>query len=188
MTEMPALTTERLSVRPLTSEDFPAYRALEPDIPDDRQRATLAWRVASYRELGALLQPPYGERAIALGAGGALVGLCGLVPSFGPFGLLESWPRDHDEERARRFLPAVGMYWMLDPAHRGNGYATEAAAALIAYGFGEMRLQRIVATTEPANTASQAVMRRLGMRLDRNPEPEPPWFQVVGILDSSPRL
>ncbi|MFI5050524.1 MAG: GNAT family N-acetyltransferase [Gaiellales bacterium] len=188
MTEMPALTTERLSVRPLTSEDFPAYRALEPDIPDDRQRATLAWRVASYRELGALLQPPYGERAIALGAGGALVGLCGLVPSFGPFGLLESWPRDHDEERARRFLPAVGMYWMLDPAHRGNGYATEAAAALIAYGFGEMRLQRIVATTEHANTASQAVMRRLGMRLDRNPEPEPPWFQVVGILDSSPRL
>ena len=66
MTEMPVLTTERLSVRPLTSEDFPAYCALEPDIPDDRQRATLAWRVASYRELGALLQPPYGERAIAL--------------------------------------------------------------------------------------------------------------------------
>ncbi len=76
------------------------------------------------------------------------------------------------------------MYWMLDPAHRGNGYATEAAAALIAYGFGEMRLQRIVATTEHANTASQAVMSRLGMRLDRNPEPEPPWFQVVGILDA----
>ena len=184
MTEMPALTTERLSVRPLTSEDFPAYRALEPDIPDDRQRATLAWRVASYSELGALLQPPYGERAITLRAGGTLVGLCGLVPAFGPFGLLETWPRDPDEERARRFLPAVGMYWMLDPAYRGNGYATEAAAALIAYGFGEMRLQRIVATTEHANTASQAVMSRLGMRLDRNPEPEPPWFQVVGILDA----
>ena len=127
MTEMPVLTTERLSVRPLTSADFPAYRALEPDIPDGRQRATLAWRVASYRELGALLQPPYGERAIALQAGGTLVGLCGLVPAFGPFGLLETWPRDPDEERARRFLPAVGMYWMLDPAYRGNGYATEAA-------------------------------------------------------------
>ena len=106
------------------------------------------------------------------------------MPSFGPFGLLETWPRDADEERARRFLPAVGMYWMLDPAHRGNGYATEAAAALIAYGFGEMRLQRIVATTEHTNTASQAVMSRLGMRLDRNPEPEPPWFQVVGMLDA----
>jgi len=89
MTEMPALTTERLSVRPLTSEDFPAYRTLEPDIPDDRQRATLAWRVAGYRELGALLQPPYGERAVALRAGGTLVGLCGLVPAFGPFGLFQ---------------------------------------------------------------------------------------------------
>ena len=55
---------------------------------------------------------------------------------------------------------------------------------LVAYGFAEMRLQRIVATTEHANTASQAVMSRLGMRLDRNPEPEPPWFQVVGILDA----
>jgi [ribosomal protein S5]-alanine N-acetyltransferase len=188
MTEMPVLTTERLSVRPLTSEDFPAYRALEPDIPDDRQRRTLAWRVAGYHELGALLQPPYGERAIALRDGGALVGLCGLVPSMGPFGLLDTWPREPDDALARRFLPAVGMYWMLDPAHRGHGYATEAAAALVAYGLGEMNLQRIVATTEHTNTASQAVMRRLGMRLDRNPEPEPPWFQVVGILDAVPRL
>src|SRR5689334_8802635 len=126
MTEMPILTTERLSVRPLTSDDFSAYRALEPDIPDDRKRATLAWRVANYRELGELLQPPYGERGIALRDGGPLVGLCGLVPSFGPFGLLESWPRDPDERRAHRFLPAVGMYWMLDPVHRGHGYATEA--------------------------------------------------------------
>jgi RimJ/RimL family protein N-acetyltransferase len=188
MTEMPMLMTERLSVRPLTSDDFPTYRALEPDIPDDRKRATLAWRVANYRELGALFQPPYGERAITLRDGGALVGLCGLVPSFGPFGLLESWPRDPDARRARRFLPAVGMYWMLDPAHRGNGYATEAATALVAYGFREMNLQRIVATTEHTNTASQAVMRRLGMRLDTNPEPEPPWFQVVGILDAASGL
>jgi hypothetical protein len=25
-------------------------------------------------------------------------------------------------------------------------------------------------------------MRRLGMRVEENPEPEPAWFQVVGIL------
>jgi RimJ/RimL family protein N-acetyltransferase len=186
MTEMPILTTQRLSVRPLTSDDFSAYSALEPDISEVRKRETLAWRVASYRELGALLQPAYGERAIVLRESGALVGLCGLVPSLGPFGLLESWPRDPDTVRARRFLPAVGMYWMLAPEHRGNGYATEAAEALIGYGLGDMGLQRMVATTEHANTASQAVMRRLGMRLDANPEPEPPWFQVVGIMDATP--
>ena len=184
MTEMPLLTTQRLSVRPLTSEDYPAYSALEPDIPDAQKRSTLAWRAATYRELGALMQPAYGERAIVLRDSGALVGLCGLVPSMGPFGLLETWPRDPDDDSARRFLPAVGMYWMLDPAHRGRGYATEAAAALIGYGLGEMRLQRMVATTEHENTASQAVMRRLGMRLDANPDPEPPWFQVVGIIDA----
>jgi hypothetical protein len=27
-------------------------------------------------------------------------------------------------------------------------------------------------------------MRRLGMRIDRNPYPDPPWFQVVGILEN----
>jgi len=160
MTEMPVLTTERLSVRPLTSADFPAYRALEPDIPDDRQHATLAWRVAGYRELGALLQPPYGERAIALRDDDTLLGLCGLVPSFGPFGLLETWPRDPDEDRARRFLPAVGMYWMLDPAHRGRGYATEAAAALVAFAFSDPRVRLIRAHTLPTANASTRVLTK----------------------------
>lgn len=33
------------------------------------------------------------------------------------------------------------------------------------------------------NTASTAVMRKLGMRIDDNPLREPPWLQVVGILE-----
>jgi hypothetical protein len=41
---------------------------------------------------------------------------------------------------------------------------------------------RIVATTENDNTRSIAVMRRLGMTIERNPSAEPRWFQTVGVL------
>jgi hypothetical protein len=42
----------------------------------------------------------------------------------------------------------------------------------------------VVATTAYVNEASQRVMARLGMRVERNPCPDPPWFQVVGTLDN----
>lgn len=41
--------------------------------------------------------------------------------------------------------------------------------------------------TEYDNLASQAVMRKLGMRLERNPLLEPRWLQVVGILENHSR-
>ena len=44
-------------------------------------------------------------------------------------------------------------------------------------------LGRLFATTEFDNLASVGVMRRLGMRVERNPFPSPPWFQVVGVLE-----
>ena len=101
----------------------------------------------------------------------------GLVPSLGPFGLLPSWP-----EPGRGFRPEVGLYWAVAPEHRRRGIAAEAAAALIDHAFAELDLARVVATTERENIASIGVMRRLGMRVEQNPEPEPAWFQVVGIL------
>ena len=55
---------------------------------------------------------------------------------------------------------------------------------MIDHGFAELGLARIVATTERDNLASIAVMRRLGMRVEQNPLPEPHWFQVVGWLDA----
>ena len=35
------------------------------------------------------------------------------------------------------------------------------------------------------NAASMGVMRKLGMRIEKNPLSEPPWLQVVGILENS---
>ncbi len=46
-----------------------------------------------------------------------------------------------------------------------------------------LNLGRVVATTEHDNARSIAVMRRLGMRVEANPWPEPDWFQMVGILE-----
>ena len=58
-------------------------------------------------------------------------------------------------------------------AHHGPAFA---------FAFTELSAARIVATTEHANLASQRVMQKLGMELRRNPLPEPPWLQVVGVL------
>jgi RimJ/RimL family protein N-acetyltransferase len=47
--------------------------------------------------------------------------------------------------------------------HRGKGYATEGAAALVSYGFGSLGLHRIEASTSNHNPDSRRVMERLGM-------------------------
>ena len=82
-----------------------------------------------------------------------------------------------------RWLPEMGLYYALDPAHHGKGYATEAAQALIDYAFEYFNLKRIVANTEFSNLASQAVMKKLGMKLYRNETGEPEWFEVLGVLE-----
>ena len=45
----------------------------------------------------------------------------------------------------------------------GDGYATEGARALVAYGFDDLGLHRIVGVTHPDNAASQQVLRKAGL-------------------------
>jgi RimJ/RimL family protein N-acetyltransferase len=54
--------------------------------------------------------------------------------------------------------------WVFHPAYHGQGYATEAARALLRYGFAELQSHRIIATCQPENPASYRVMEKLGMR------------------------
>jgi RimJ/RimL family protein N-acetyltransferase len=54
--------------------------------------------------------------------------------------------------------------YVFNPKYQGNGYATEAAGALIRLGFDGLGLHRIVARMDSRNTASAAVAKRLGMR------------------------
>jgi RimJ/RimL family protein N-acetyltransferase len=176
---LPALETERLVVRPITPGDGDPVAEVLARAPHP---GWVEWTASGYEQLEALRQPPYGERAVALRTTGEVVALVGVVPSMGPFDQLPGFGRAVDG--AARFRPEVGLFWAVAPAHRGNGYATEAARAVIDHGFGELNLARIVATTERDNLASIAVMRRLGMRVAENPLAEPVWFQVVGWLDA----
>ncbi|MDQ0689512.1 RimJ/RimL family protein N-acetyltransferase [Arthrobacter sp. W4I7] len=52
--------------------------------------------------------------------------------------------------------------WHFHPDHWGHGYASEAASAVLAHAF-DNGLDRILAVTAPANTASQRVCLRIGM-------------------------
>lgn len=54
--------------------------------------------------------------------------------------------------------------FMLGRPFWGRGYAGEAAARLLAFGFDELRLHRIVGECDPENLASSRLMERLGMR------------------------
>lgn len=54
--------------------------------------------------------------------------------------------------------------YVLGHSYWGRGYATEAARAVLRYGFQELDLHRIYATCRPANVASWRVMEKLGMR------------------------
>ena len=58
----------------------------------------------------------------------------------------------------------VEVAWTLHPDSHGNGYATEAARAVLARGH-QAGLAEILALTDPANTPSQAVCRRLALDL-----------------------
>lgn len=193
---VPPLETERLLIRPFVAGDLDAlYQILDVDLAaadfgnagaatrDERAR-WLRWTILGYDEFARLYQPPYGERAIALKATGELVGAVGYVPCLSPFGQLAAAPDAPAPPAARRFTTAFGLYWAVSPAHQRRGYATEAARAMIAHAFSALHLGRIVATTTYDNSASQAVMRHLGMTIARNPYADPPWFQIIGILDA----
>jgi len=52
----------------------------------------------------------------------------------------------------------------MHPDHRGHGYATEAAAAMLGLGFEGLGLHRIVGRLDARNDASARVLERLGMR------------------------
>lgn len=53
--------------------------------------------------------------------------------------------------------------YTLDPAARGQGFATEAASALITYLLEVTGVHRIEAETDPRNEASGRVLERLGL-------------------------
>lgn len=188
---MPILETGRLLVRPLRMDDLEAIRPIldldlqfEVKDPEDR-RLWLEWTVRNYAELAKLYQPPLGDRAVVLKTSGEVIGAAGLAPALGPFHLLPTFQAfsGGDQRGSGGMTLEIGLFWAIASAHQRQGYATEAGRGLIRYAFRDLGLQRIVATTQTTNLASQGVMRKLGMRIEHNPYPDPEWFQVVGVLE-----
>jgi RimJ/RimL family protein N-acetyltransferase len=62
----------------------------------------------------------------------------------------------------------VEIGWMLSPPFWGQGYATEAAAAVRDESFVRLELESIVAEHHPANSASGRVTEKLGMVFERD--------------------
>lgn len=188
---METLETSRLFIRAFRLDDMPAiHRILDQafddgSLADDPQalqerRGWVQQQALNAEWFPKMHQAPYGDRAVVLKAGDELIGSVGFVPLVGPF---DQIPGLGEVDRPEGFAIAeFGLFWVIDPAHQGRGYATEAARAMIDYAFRTLRLRHIIAGTEYDNLASQAVMRKLGMTLSRNPFPEPSWLQVIGIL------
>jgi RimJ/RimL family protein N-acetyltransferase len=75
------------------------------------------------------------------------VGFCGLAPVTFDAG----------------FTPKVEIGWRLAHQQWGQGFATEAASAVLDWVFADLGWPEIISFTREENTASQAVMARLGM-------------------------
>jgi RimJ/RimL family protein N-acetyltransferase len=58
----------------------------------------------------------------------------------------------------------VELGYEIEPDHRRNGYAAEAAAALAAWALTQAGVRRVVAAIRPDNAASIGVARRIGFR------------------------
>ncbi len=80
-------------------------------------------------------------------------------------------PRGEDEEKIigfggfRHFFepPELQLLYGLHPDYWGRGLATEAARALVRFGFETCGFDRIVAAADVPNTASFGVMERCGL-------------------------
>jgi [ribosomal protein S5]-alanine N-acetyltransferase len=182
--EMPVLKTERLTIRPFEMDDIAHIGRVRSVDDMDENRHYVESAIATGEYLAYVVQPPYGDRAVVESASNLLVGIVGLVALLMPFDRLPYRNGGQAVSTPRRNTTEMGLYWEIDPEYRQRGYATEAGQALINYAFHTLNLTRIVANTAYDNAASQGVMRKLGMTLEKNPLPEPDWFQVVGILQN----
>lgn len=149
----PTIETERLILRPFCLGDAKDVQRLagEPDIADTTMTIPHPYEDGMAEEwiAGEEVACESGKSitlAIVLRGDESLVGAVGIK--------LE---RNHDK--------AELGYWVGRP-YWNCGYATEAARALLAYGFRELELNRVHAAHMARNPASGRVMEKLGMRIE----------------------
>jgi RimJ/RimL family protein N-acetyltransferase len=147
------IQTERLLLRPFAETDFDALLAIQSRADVARY---LYWDPRTAAEVRETLDTKVRATAIiaegdnlSLAAvsreTGELIGDCSLL-----------WTSAEHRQAQIAFV--------FHPDHHGRGYATEAAAALLALAFDDLRAHRVFGRLEARNTASARVLERLGMR------------------------
>ena len=169
---MRRLETERLIIRNWEDRDRELVHRINSDddvmqfFPFRRSRAeadAFLDRIRAENESRG-----YGFAALELKESGACIGFAGLYP---------------DNVAPSRLAGAVEIGWRLAPEFWGKGYVTEAAEALLAFGFEELGLKEIISFAVWNNDRSTAVMRRIGMMRDLEAD-----FDHPRVPDTHPQL
>jgi RimJ/RimL family protein N-acetyltransferase len=152
----PVIETERLVLRPWSEADRAAYIALAIDPVVSTwlggTPTTQAAEAAFEHLRGASAAVQRQRWALARNDDGVVVGAVSLdiVPG----------------GRGHPLAGAVEIGWGLFPHAWGQGYASEGAAAALAWGFANLAVDEIVSFTAASNARSEAVMRRIGLMRD----------------------
>lgn len=153
--DVPILETERLRLRAYRADDLAACAALWSDPVTVRHttgkpltREEVWLRLLAHAGSWALLG--YGLWALEERAGGEYIGELGFI------------------ERMRDIRPSIEgvpeAAWILDSRHHGQGYATEAVRAAIAWGDAYFGRARTVCLIHEENAASIRVAEKCGYR------------------------
>lgn len=148
------LETERLILRDYVEEDWQAALAYNSDPMYLRYNDPIEGTAERVRELiGWFLDQQTQEPrikfqlAVTLKSNNLLIGNCGVRM---------------DEVNSIE----ANIGYELNPQHWDNGYATEAASAIVDFGFNRLGVHRIWADCIAENTGSAHVLEKLGMRLE----------------------
>lgn len=155
---MQQLTTERLLLRPMQSEDTPGMFELDSDPAVHRYLGGIGGPrlaiLADSEDTIRFIQAQYvangiGRWAVLLRATGEFMGWAGLKL------VTDSVNGQHGfYDIGYRFIP---RYW-------GHGYGYEAAQAWLDYGFGTLNLPRICAYADVNNAGSRRILEKIGLQ------------------------
>jgi RimJ/RimL family protein N-acetyltransferase len=148
----PLASTERLILRGFVPEDFEAYSA--------------------YRSLPVVYRFLYSDPPSALAMRERFdAGLNTRLSEDGDILRCAVVRREDDALLGQVSLKLTGkaalqaeLGYIFNPAYAGNGYATEAAQAIITLGFDKFAFHRIFARLDAKNAGSIGVVERLGLR------------------------
>lgn len=170
------LETERLILRDIRSEDCSAIAAMfaEPSAaPYILRRQRMQDRVlrgmqakARYADSRAMAYRARADFAVELKQSRELLGFCGAGFAFG-------------------WTATAIIGWHYSHAFAGNGFATEAAGAVIDYCIKSRGIDRFVCDCFASNVASRRIMEKLGMTLAK-PEWLYSWLLSMEYSESAP--